>query len=543
MTRAKGGAHVGALAGLLVTLFASGTFANVQVKTDGGMVEGVNASSPGVRVFRGIPFAAPPLGEWRWRAPQPVRPWKGVLKTTAFGSRCMQAPVFSDMIFRDRADRPMSEDCLYLNVWTPAKSAEDRLPVMVWFYGGGFQAGSSSEPRYDGENFAKKGILVVSVNYRLGIFGFFSHPELTRGAGVHASGNYGLLDQIAGLRWVKQNIAAFGGDPEKVTIAGESAGSLSVCALMASPLAKGLFRGAIGESGAFFGRPPAGSAIETLGETEKTGVKFAESAGVKDLAALRAKSAEEVLSAAQKDGSLRFWPSVDGYVLPNEVATIFAEGRQAQVPLLAGWNGEEASWAVVYAKEKPTAATFPQQLRTRFDDRAAEILKLYPAGNDEQARKSAIDLESDLFIVYITWQWLELQNKTGQAKVYGYVFDRTPPAAPDTRVNGVSPTELGARHACEIEYVFGTLGSQPNPWEAVDFRISEAMVSYWANFTKTGDPNGPGLAQWPVYDGGADPMMMRFADEMHSVQQAHRDRYEFWSGAAVSAGAHGKTGS
>ena len=543
MTRAKGGAHVGALAGLLVTLFASGTFANVQVKTDDGIVEGANASSPGVRVFRGIPFAAPPIGEWRWRAPQPVRPWKGVLKTTGFGSRCMQAPVFSDMIFRDRADRPMSEDCLYLNVWTPAKSAEDRLPVMVWFYGGGFQAGSSSEPRYDGENFAKKGILVVSVNYRLGVFGFFSHPELTRASGVHASGNYGLLDQIAGLRWVKQNIAAFGGDPEKVTIAGESAGSLSVSALMASPLAKGLFRGAIGESGAFFGRPPAGSAIETLGETETTGVKFAESAGVKDLAALRAKSAEELLGAAQKDRSLRFWPSVDGYVLPNEVATIFAEGQQAHVPLLAGWNGEEASWAVVYAKEKPTAVTFPQQLRTRFDDRAAEILKLYPAGDDEQARKSAIDLESDLFIVYITWQWLELQNKTGRAPVYGYVFDRTPPAAPDTRVNGVSPKELGARHACEIEYVFGTLGSQPNPWEPLDFRISEAMASYWANFTKTGNPNGPGLEQWPVYDGGADPTMMRFADEMHSVRQAHRDRYEFWSGAAVSAGAHGKTGS
>lgn len=540
---AKGGAQVGALVGLLVTLLASGAFANDQVKTDGGIVEGVKASSPGVRVFRGIPFAAPPIGEGRWKAPQPVRPWKGVLKATRFGPRCMQAPVFSDMIFRDRAERPMSEDCLYLNVWTPAKSAEDRLPVMVWFYGGGFQAGSSSEPRYDGENFAKKGILVVSVNYRLGVFGFFSHPELTRASGVHASGNYGLMDQIAGLRWVKQNIAAFGGDPEKVTIAGESAGSLSVSALMASPLAKGLFRGAIGESGAFFGRPPAGSAIETPSEAEKTGVKFAESTGAKDLAALRGESAEDLLSAAQKDRSFQFWPCVDGYVLPNDVATIFAEGQQAHVPLLAGWNAEEASWAVVYAKEKPTAETFPQQLSTRFDDRAAEILKLYPARSDEQARKSAIDLASDLFIVYVTWEWLEMQNKTGQAPVYGYVFDRTPPVAPDSKVNGVSPKELGARHACEIEYVFGTLGSQPNPWEPVDFRISEAMASYWANFTKTGDPNGPGLEKWPVYDGGAGPMMMHLAEEVHAVPQAHRDRYEFWSGAAVSVGAHGKTGS
>lgn len=538
MNRARGTAPVAALAGLLVTLFASGAFANDQVKTDGGIVEGMNAASPGVRVFRGIPFAAPPVGELRWRAPEPVRPWKGVVKASEFGPRCMQAPVFSDMIFRDRADKPMSEDCLYLNVWTPAKSAQDRLAVMVWFYGGGFQAGSSSEPRYGGENLAKKGIIVVSVNYRLGVFGFFSHPDLTKTSGVHASGDYGLMDQIAGLHWVKQNIAAFGGDPEKVTIAGESAGSLSVSALMASPLAKGLFRGAIGESGAFFGRPPAGSAIETLGETEKTGAKFAESVGAKDLASLHAKSAEELLSAAQKDRSFQFWPSVDGYVLPKDVATIFAEGKQAHVPLLAGWNAEEASWAVVYAKEKPTTETFPQQLRTRFDDRAAEILKLYPASNDEEARKSAVDLASDLFIVYITWEWLEMQNKTGQAPVYGYVFDRTPPVAPDTKVNGVSPKELGARHACEIEYVFGTLKSQPNPWEPVDFQISQAMVSYWANFTKTRDPNGPGLAKWPVYDGGAGPLMMHFAEEMQAVPQAHRDRYAFWSGAAASAMAH-----
>jgi len=535
MNRAKGAAQVAALAGLLVTLLTSGAFANDQVKTEGGIVEGLNAATPGVRVFRGIPFAAPPIGELRWKAPQPVRPWKGVVKATEFGPRCMQAPVFSDMIFRDRAAKPMSEDCLYLNVWTPAKSAQDRLAVMVWFYGGGFQAGSSSEPRYDGENFAKKGIIVVSVNYRLGVFSFFSHPELTKTSGLHASGNYGLMDQIAGLRWVKQNIAAFGGDPEKVTIAGESAGSLSVSALMASPLARGLFRGAIGESGAFFGRPPAGSAMLTLGETEKAGAKFAESVGAKDLAALRAKSAEDLLSAAQKDPSLQFWPSVDGYVLPKDVATMFAEGQQAHVPLLAGWNAEEASWAVVYAKEKPTAETFPQQLRTRFDDRAAEILKLYPASNDEEARKSAIDLASDLFIVYITWEWLEMQNKTGQAPVYGYVFDRTPPVAPDTRVNGVSPKELGARHACEIEYVFGTLKSQPDPWESVDYQISDAMASYWANFTKTRDPNGPGLAKWPVYDGGAGPMMMHFAEQMQAIPQGHRDRYQFWSGAAASA--------
>ena len=237
-----------ALAGTLATLCATNALADDRVKTESGVVECMAAASPGVRIFRGIPFAAPPVRALRWRAPQPVKPWKGVRKAAEFSPRCMQAPIYPDMIFRDRADRPMSEDCLYLNVWTPAKSARDGLAVMVWFYGGGFQAGSSSEPRYDGENFAAKGIIVVSVNYRLGVFGFLSHPGLTRESRKRASGNYGLMDQIAGLRWVKKNIGAFGGDPEKVTIAGESAGSLSVSALMTSPLASEFFRGEIGRA-------------------------------------------------------------------------------------------------------------------------------------------------------------------------------------------------------------------------------------------------------------------------------------------------------
>jgi len=534
MRRIKVAARFAALAGVLATLCATGVIGEDLVKTESGVVEGVATASPGVRVFRGIPFAAPPVGALRWKAPKPVAPWKGVRKVAEFGPRCMQAPIYSDMIFRDKADKPMSEDCLYLNVWTPAKSANDGLAVMVWFYGGGFQAGSSSEPRYDGENFAKQGIIVVSVNYRLGVFGFLSHPELTKESREHASGNYGLMDQIAGLRWIKKNIAAFGGDPDKITIAGESAGALSVSALMASPLSSGLIRGAIGESGAFFGRPPAGSAMQALSETEKTGTKFAESIGARDLAGLRAKTAEELLAAAQKDPSVRFWPSVDGDVLPKDVATMFAEGRQSHVPLLAGWNAQEASWAVVYAKEKPTAQTFLEEMHERFNDRAAEILKLYSANNDEEARKSAIALASDLFIVYITWEWLEQQNKTGHAAVYGYVFDRTPPVSPDMRVNGVSPKELGARHACEIEYVFGALKSQPNPWEPVDVKISDAMASYWANFTKTGDPNGTGLPKWPVYE-GADPPMMHFGEEIKAEAQEHRERYVFWSGAAGKA--------
>jgi len=513
--------------GLLV-LLADRARAADQVATQDGTLEGTMAPG-GVRVFRGIPFAAPPVGELRWQAPQAVQGWKGVRKATEFGSRCMQARVYADMIFRDRADKPMSEDCLYLNVWTPAKSAHERLPVMLWFYGGGFQSGSGSEPRYDGENFARKGIIVVTVNYRLGVFGFLSHPELSQESGVAASGNYGLMDQVAGLRWVKENIAAFGGDPQKVTVAGESAGSLSVSALMASPLSSGLLQGAIGESGAFFGRPPAGMRMPSLPETERMGVRFAESIGTEDVVALRAKTADELLAAAQKDGSWHFSPNVDGYVLPQEVAAIFSEGRQSRVPLLAGWNAEEASWAVAYAKDKPSPQSFAEQTRARFGDRATEILKLYAASNDQQARRSAVDLASDLFIVYTTWEWLEQQNKTGQTAVYGYVFDRTPPVAWDATVNGISPKELGARHACEIEYVFGTLKSQANPWEPTDFRISEAMASYWANFTKTGDPNGPGLQKWPAYEGQDGRPMMRFGETIEALPQEHRERYQYWA--------------
>ncbi|HXY26001.1 MAG TPA: carboxylesterase family protein [Candidatus Acidoferrum sp.] len=522
---------------MFATFFADRPPEPDKVRIDSGVVMGTTTGTPGVRVFRGIPFAAQPVGELRWKAPRPIRSWGGVWNASEFGARCMQAPIYKDMIFRDRFEQPMSEGCLFLNVWTPAKSDKERLAVMVWFYGGGFQAGSSSEPRYDGENFAKKGIVVVSVNYRLGVFGFLAHPELTKESGVNASGNYGLMDQIAGLQWVRRNIVAFGGDPEKVTIAGESAGSLSVSALMASPLAQGLFRGAIGESGAFFGHPPAGMSMPALEETEKTGAKFAAAVGAKDLRELRAKSAEELLSAVQKDPSVRFWPSADGYVLSKDVATIFAEGKQSHVSLLAGWNAEEASWAVVYAKEKPTPQSFPEQVRTRFGERAPDILKLYPARTDEEARRSAIGLASDLFIVYTTWEWLEQQNKTGDAAVYGYVFGRTPPVAPDARGNGISPKELGARHACEIEYVFGALQSQRNPWEPVDFKISDAMASYWANFTKTGDPNGPGLEKWPVYS-GADHPMMHFGEKVNATSQEHRERYVYWSASAGPSGAH-----
>jgi para-nitrobenzyl esterase len=510
------------------TTFGARAMAADEVKTDKGVVSGITVETPGVRVFRGIPFAAPPVGNLRWKAPQPAAKWDGVRKGDEFGPRCMQAPIYSDMIFRDKKDKPVSEDCLYLNVWTPAKSAKDKLAVMVWFYGGGFQAGSSSEPRYDGENFAKKGIIVVSVNYRLGIFGFYSHPELSKESGHNASGNYGLMDQIAGMEWVKRNIEAFGGDPSKVTIAGESAGSASVSAVMASPLSAGLFRGAIGESGGFFARGKGGLSMEVLSETEHTGAKFAESLGAKSVAEMRAKSADDLLAAAQKDKDARFWPSADGYVIPEKVSEIFAKGKQAHVPLLAGWNSEEAAFGVALSKEKTTPETFAAQVQKQFGDKAPEVLKLYPAKTDDEARRAAIDLASDSFIVYSTWEWIDSQYKTGRAPVYRYLFERTPPASDATKIDGVSSALFGARHACEIEYVFGALKSQPNPWEPTDFKISDTMSSYWANFTKTGNPNGDGLPKWPAYKTADKYPVMHLGADIAAAPEMHRERYEYW---------------
>src|SRR5215470_5833990 len=310
------------------------------VPTTNGVVEGRGVQPSGVRVFRGIPFAQPPTGELRWREPRPVKNWQGVRPALEFGPRCMQARIFDDMQFRSNG---VSEDCLYLNVWTPAKSNQERLPVLVYFYGAGFVNGDSSEPRYDGESMAAKGIVVVSVNYRLSVFGFLAHPDLTKESPHKASGNYGLLDQNAGLRWVQQNIENFGGDPKRVTIAGESAGSISVSAHMVSPLSKDLIAGAIGESGAITGALPA----VPLSKAEADGSKFVASLGAESLAALRAMPAQQILEPAYKGGYAsvgRFPITIDGYFLPADPATIYASGKQARIPLLAGWNSEEAGW-------------------------------------------------------------------------------------------------------------------------------------------------------------------------------------------------------
>jgi para-nitrobenzyl esterase len=505
--------------GVMGVLLGAGSLDAAPVKTKAGLVEGEATTDGSVRVFRGIPFAAPPVGELRWKAPQPVAPWHGVRAAKEYGTRCLQGKLFDDISFPN-----LGEDCLTLNVWTPAKSASERLPVMVWIHGGGFQAGAGSEPRHDGEAFARQGVVLVHFNYRLGVFGFLAHPELTKEAGG-SSGNYGLLDQVAALQWVRDNVAAFGGDPKNVTIFGESAGSFAVSALMASPLAKGLFHRAIGESGAFF----SGGILrlQPLAASEQQGLSFARTLAAESLAALRAKAGDEVLQAALKVQPW-FGPNLDGRVLTEPVADTFAAGRQARVPLLAGWNADEIRAAVTLAPEKPTAARFVEDTRKRFGAAAEAILKAYPATTDAEALESAAALGSDVFIGYVTWKWMEAHAATGQSPIFRYSFDRKIPVEPG-RVQGgrpVTSADIGARHAGEIEYVFGTLElSLPKvPWQASDRALSQAMTAYWANFARGGDPNGKGLPQWPRYDSGR--AVLRLDETIRSAPETNRGRYE-----------------
>jgi para-nitrobenzyl esterase len=427
------------------------------------------------------------------------------------------------MTFRDEP----SEDCLYVNVWTPASRGGKRLPVMFWIHGGGFQAGSASEPRQDGEHLARKDVVVVSANHRLGVFGFFAHPQLTAESPAKASGNYGLLDQIAALAWVKRNIAAFGGDPENVTIFGESAGSFAVSALMASPLAKGLFHKAIGQSGAYFTLGGGALTTHVLTAAEERGAKFATALGSSDLAALRARPGPEVLQAALKVPW--FAPIIDGHVLPKRVEQTYIAGAQAHIPLLAGWNADEIRSAVVFGKEKTTAATFAAQVKARYGDRSDALLKVYPATSDAEALESAAALASDNFIGYSTWKWIEVHSATGASPVFRYLFDRKIPVAPDTKINGVVATaaDVGARHAGEIEYVFGTLDSVPRvTWEPADRQLSQQMMSYWTNFARTGNPNGSGLPTWPEYD-SKTPQVQHLDTTVVSKPDTTRPRYQF----------------
>ncbi|UOG75904.1 carboxylesterase family protein [Hymenobacter tibetensis] len=505
-----------------------------RVQTANGLLEG--SETTGIRMFKGVPYAAPPVGEFRWRAPQPVKNWTDVRQAKQFGPRAMQLPLFGDMNFRSNG---VSEDCLYLNVWTPAKTNKERLPVLVYFYGGGFVAGDGSEPRYDGESMARRGIVAVTVNYRLGAFGFMAHPELTKESPQHASGNYGLLDQSAALRWVQQNIAAFGGDPKKVTIAGESAGSFSVSAQMASPLSKELIAGAIGESGSLlsFQAPP------TLSEAEQNGVKFATLLGANSLAALRALPATQVLEASNQPGAGRFSAITDGYFFPKAPAEIYATGQQAHVPLLVGWNSQEMNAGALLGKDKPTPETFTQAVQKLYSERASEVLKVYPATTEAEAEQSATDLAGDRFIAYGTWKWADLHGQTGGKPVYRYLYARPRPAMTPEMGNATAglaggvvkatdpaapkaPPARGAVHSAEIEYALGNLPTNKvYAWTPDDYKVSETMQAYFANFIKTGNPNSSGLPQWPAANGGTGVQVMRLDVTTRAEPEQNRARY------------------
>ena len=494
-----------------------------RVAVTGGVIEGVATEDAAIRVFKGIPYAAPPVGELRWRPPAPVVAWDGALKADTWGDRCMQGEMFGGPLV-SREDS-MSEDCLYLNVWTPAQKADEKLPVLVVFHGGGFAAGSGSEPRTDGEWFARQGIVVVAPNYRLGLFGFMAHPELTAESDGKGSGNVGLLDQVAALEWVRDNIAAFGGNPDDVTINGESAGSMSVNALMASPLSKHLVHKAIGQSGAFFESPSASMALKTLAEKEQDGVRFAASIGAASLAELRARPADKLLAAVMATGGWGYSPGLDNHVLPEPVAAYYADGRQARIPLLAGWTSSELGMAVALNPQKPTPESFAARLAKEFGVDATEAAAVYPAPDDATTMQSAADLESDLFIAYSTWKWIETHAETAKAPVYRYRFDRVLPDDP--------ASVFGALHAVDIEYAFNTLDSKPAPWRAEDREVARLMATAFTNFVKTGDPNGDGVPEWPEF--GASGEVMIFDAESRSVPEQFRARYEFLDSVAPAA--------
>ena len=461
-----------------------GSAAAEPAMTDAGALQGERAGR--LTIYRGVPFAASPVGELRWREPQPVQPWQGVRKADAFAPACMQTGVSMP----GEAPPAVSEDCLYLNIWTPAKNPRARLPVIVWIPGGGFVNGSASMPLYWGDRLALRGVIVVTVAYRLGPFGFLAHPELTRESSHASSGNYGLMDQITALRWVQRNIGAFGGDPSRVTIAGQSAGSTSVSLLLASPLAKGLFQRAIGESGGVFEALQIAPGYR-LANAERDGEAYAAALGAHSIADLRKLPAADLLKGNALAG---FHPIVEPYVMPATPYDVFAAGRQNDVPTLIGFNAEEAR--AFSSPNKVTAATFVSAPPVWWPAplRSPALLATFPHATDEEARRSWVELESALRSGWDVWAWARLQASRGHRDVYLYRFDHRPPFPADSIY-----ADWGAAHFVELWYVYDHLDQQPWPWTPADRRLADLMSSYWTNFVKRGDPNGPGLPAWPRF--------------------------------------------
>ncbi len=501
---------------LLATVSAHAAISQ-PVSVTGGKVSGVPARDASITAFKGIPFAAPPVGDLRWHAPQPVIPWTGVKVADKLGTSCIQTIVTEKKpwTYEFMAHNDVSEDCLHLNVWTAAKSASEKRPVLVYIYGGAFAEGSTAVPSYDGEGLAKKGLVMVTINYRVGVFGFFAHPELTKEAETKTSGNYGLLDQVAALRWVRYNIAKFGGDPAKVTIAGQSAGASSVNALVASPLAKGLFVRAIAESGATLagGLGAAGTKLE---QAEQSGVTFATAKGAKSIAELRAMTWQKItepLPAGGRGG--RGGLIVDGSFLPLSVAETMAQGKQNDVPTLTGWNKGEGG-----ATPNPTvtAAAFQAQAKQRYGDRADEFLKLYAAATDEQARVAVNESSWDQQRTG-AYLWARNRAKTAKTNAYTYFWDHALP--------GPDAATYGAFHTSEVPFALNTLYMSERPFTEADHKIADQVSSYWVNFATTGDPNGKGLVTWPAV--GEKAETMEIGDKPGAIPVAgSAEKLAFW---------------
>jgi len=459
------------------------------IKVEGGLLQGV--AEDGLMVYKGIPFAAPPVGNLRWQAPQPAAKWTGTRVADKFAPGPMQG---------GNPPSGKSEDCLYLNVWTPARSAKDKVPVLVWIYGGGFAAGSTSEATYSGEKLAKKGVVLVSIAYRVGQLGFLAHPELSAESPNHVSGNYGLLDMIAGLKWIQQNIASFGGDPKRVTIFGESAGGIAVSMLCASPLAKGLFHGAISESGGSFGPPRIttypGENQKYLKDAEMAGEAYVKTAGVTSISELRKIDADKLPAGR---GLGMSWPIIDGYVIPDDQHNLYEAGRYNDVPILVGYNSDEgASFSPPKTPEDYIAG-----VQKRYGKFADDLIKAYPVGA-ANVPKTARDLARDAAFGWHTWSWARLQAKTGKSKVFYYYFDQHPDYPESSPRYG-----FGSPHGQEVAYVFQHLDATKPDITKTDMDISDAMSTYWTNFAKYGHPNSNSLPAWPVFS-ASNPLVMYF---------------------------------
>ena len=479
------------------------------VEVTGGTIEGVEQE--GIFTYKGIPFAAPPVGDLRWKVPAPAQPWTGVKKVDAFCSACMQAAGSSGNT------APVSEDCLYLNIWSPAKKVDEKIPVIYWVHGGGYMGGSTSTPMYDGTGFAKKGVILVSVAYRLGPFGFLAHPELSSESG-HGSGNYGMLDMIAGLNWVKENISRFGGDPSNVTIFGHSAGGAAISLLAATPLIKGLFHRAICMSGGSFTplqiskQVGIGLGIPALSFAESTGVEFLKELGVADIKAARALSAEDIQQKLgdRMGGGMRFKPAAYGYVIANDLYSLYEDGKFNDTPILLGYTSDEMG--SFGRTQDITPEEFEKQIKSQYGTNADAILGAYPHSTKAEATRASKDLRNDSSFCWNTWTWSRLQTAKGKGMAFQYYFDYHP-----------DRLDAGSGHGSDVPHAFQTLGGPRGEPKEEDLKLSDMISSYWVNFAKTGDPNGPGLPEWPAFSED-DQKVMVFDEAPGARPVPHLDR-------------------